>query len=645
MVKVSVVVPVFNGGQYLDDCAPSLLGQSLGPDAYEVIYVDDGSTDDSLTRLEKLAAEHPHVRIETIANSGWPGRPRNVGVELARGEYVHFVDHDDLLGPQALERMYELAARNRSDVVLGKVTSTMVRPKSVFKRTVESCTADNFQLMETLTPHKMFRREFLLEHGIRFPEGPWILEDMPFVIASYLKAERISVLGDYPCYYWLKREDGGNNTESMFTDRHDFFGNLRHAVRTVKEGTEPGDRQNGMLHRLYRAEVLQRVSEGEVLNLEPQERQRRFEAARSIAVEEFPPAVRDGFAAVTRLRATLLEEGRLDSLIALADRIRQVKAHTEVDAVRWQDGELRADVRLSLLRPDGEPLVLVEQDGRLLLDPELLKDIPGVGDWEVEDPYAHAYGEFIVKDRDRQDWWFPDGELDIRLEQLGEGRSRLVAAGTLRVDPLALKGGRPLESGPHDVWAFFQLLGIGRQPRIGGTAAAPGQGAACGPALVGSPARIAIPYWTKGGQLALDMDERLRRLGTEVAARTGDAVGPRPGDGRAALALPVAPAGAEGRLVLEVRVGKGASAQTLPAVVTAGTECVLSFADRVPLPDGTHPVTLVTATAPKAKTPPFAVAVLRRGRVVRLQGLEAPAPVPSFADRARRKVRRVLGRR
>ena len=62
-LKVSVVVPVFNGGDYLERCAPSLLEQSIGPDAYEVIYVNDGSTDDSEERLARLTAQYPHAAI------------------------------------------------------------------------------------------------------------------------------------------------------------------------------------------------------------------------------------------------------------------------------------------------------------------------------------------------------------------------------------------------------------------------------------------------------------------------------------------------------------------------------------------------------------------------------------------------------
>jgi glycosyltransferase involved in cell wall biosynthesis len=240
MLKVSVVVPAYNTGRYVDECAPSLLNQSLGPDEYEVIYVDDGSTDDTLARLEKVAAGNPNVQVHSQPNSGWPGKPRNVGMRHARGEYIQFVDHDDMLGPEALERLYEHALCNRADVVVGKMTSTMVRPSRLFRRTVDTCTIDNDELMQSLSPHKMFRRAFLEKHGLRFPEGPWVLEDMLFLTAAYLAAERISILADYPCYYWRKRNDGGNYTWSRFTDRHDFFGNLRTVVRQIKAATGPG---------------------------------------------------------------------------------------------------------------------------------------------------------------------------------------------------------------------------------------------------------------------------------------------------------------------------------------------------------------------------------------------------------------------
>src|SRR5215213_10627393 len=119
MAKVSVIVPVYNPAADIDDCIASLLDQSLPASDYEAIFVDDGSTDATPARLDELAAEHANVRVEHIPNSGWPGRPRNVGIELARGDFVYFVDHDDWLGREALERLYATATVDEADIVIG----------------------------------------------------------------------------------------------------------------------------------------------------------------------------------------------------------------------------------------------------------------------------------------------------------------------------------------------------------------------------------------------------------------------------------------------------------------------------------------------------------------------------------------------
>ncbi|MFF3987630.1 glycosyltransferase family 2 protein [Streptomyces sp. NPDC001797] len=626
-IKVSVIVPVYNTGKYVDECAPSLVGQSLPADEYEVIYVDDGSTDDTLSRLERIAAENSNVQVHTRPNSGWPGAPRNLGLRHAKGEYVQFVDHDDKLGPEALERLYEHAKRNDADVVLGKMSSTMVRPRRVFRHTVDACTIENDELMQSMSPHKMFRRAFVEEHGLRFPEGPWIMEDLLFVSAAYLKAERISILADYPCYYWLKRDDGGNNTQHRFNPRHGFWPNLRTIVRQIKDGTTPSDDvdalQNRLLHRYYHVEVLSRAREPEILREDPAEQRPRFDAAREVALQEFPAAVREGLPAVSGVRAELLERGDFDGAVAFAERVRGVQARGELGQPRWEDGRLVADVGLSLVRGDGEPLVLVQRDGKHWLDPELLGGVPGTEDgWEVRDPFRLAYAELVVKDRDREDWWYPEGDLDVRLEPLGEGRSRLVASGRLTLDPERLAGGRPLERGPHEVWAFVHLLGIDRMVRM--TGAGPENTPAAAPALTGG--RLALPYWTAGrAQLTLDVGPRLRKLGPDTA----EAAAANSAHGRHSLPLPY--------------VAAAASTTAAPVKVTVSTLTVnaelapdagvvhLRLPARLQLPSGRHPVTLPKAPAP------VAYAVVRNGALLRLEG---PAYRPGTARRLVDLVRR-----
>ncbi|MEU3519262.1 glycosyltransferase family 2 protein [Streptomyces sp. NPDC006654] len=630
-VKVSVIVPTYNTGKYVDECAPSLLGQSLPADEYEVIYVDDGSTDDTPARLERIAGEHPNVQVHTRPNSGWPGAPRNLGMRHAKGEYIQFVDHDDTLGPEALERLYEHAKRNDADVVLGKMSSTMVRPRRLFRHTIDACTIENDELMQSMSPHKMFRRAFVEEHGLRFPEGPWILEDLLFVSAAYLKAERISVLADYPCYYWMKRDDGGNNTQHRFNPRHGFWANARTIVRQIKDGTPPSDDldalQNRLLHRLYHVEVLSRTREPEILREDPAEQRPRFEAARELAVTEFPAAVREGLPAVSRLRADLLERGDFDGAVALAERVRQVTARCEVGAPAWEDGRLVADVTVGLLRGDGEPLVLVERDGKRWLDPKLLAGVPGTEDgWEVPDPFRLAYAELVVKDRDREDWWYPEGELEVGLRPLGDGRGQLVAAGRLRLDPERLAGGRPLQRGVHDVWVYAQLLGIDRMVRVtgGGTPGTP----AAGPAVTGG--RLALPYWTGSGQLALDIDQRQRKVGADTAQAA--AANPARGEG-ASLALPyvAAATGAPAR----VKVGVGTVTVQAELVPEAGA-ARLRLPARLQLPTGRHPVTFPKASAP------IAYAVVRGGAVRRLEGpAYRPRPTRRLMDAATDGLRRV----
>src|SRR5438309_11962954 len=108
-MKVSVVVPVYNSGRGVAPLIDSLADQTLAPELWEAIFVDDGSSDGSPEDIEELIAGRPNMRLIRERRSGWPGRPRNVGVDASRGEYVFFSDDDDTFGREALERMVAFA--------------------------------------------------------------------------------------------------------------------------------------------------------------------------------------------------------------------------------------------------------------------------------------------------------------------------------------------------------------------------------------------------------------------------------------------------------------------------------------------------------------------------------------------------------
>ena len=137
---VSVVIPTWNAGPYLDAAIESLVSQTLPAEQFEIIVVDDGSTDDTPAHIDAMAARHPNLTAIHSAHSGWPGRPRNIGIEHASGEYIHFMDQDDRMSPDALRRLVEMAKRNESDIVLGKVASDFRGVAlAIYRRNFDNC--------------------------------------------------------------------------------------------------------------------------------------------------------------------------------------------------------------------------------------------------------------------------------------------------------------------------------------------------------------------------------------------------------------------------------------------------------------------------------------------------------------------------
>ncbi len=374
VIKVSVIVPVYNPGSRIDACIASLLGQSLPADEYELVFVDDGSTDETPARLDELARTHPNVRVEHTPNSGWPGRPRNIGLDLARGEFVYFVDNDDWLGRQALERLHGAAERHESDIVIGKVVGHgRLVPRALFIRNRRETPLDWQPLLGLLTPHKLFRKSLLDEHGIRFPEGRRRLEDHLFVVHSYFHARRISVVASYPCYHWM-RSPGDVNAAWRQFDPADYFDNVREVLDLVDRHTEPGPVRSGMYAQWYRGKMLGRVGGPPFLRREPEYRRRLYEEIRRLALERYGPEIEGDLQFNLRVRSRLLRAGRYEALEALARFESQLRADVKVRRVSGEAGELSIELEASL-GSDAEALAVARRGARYhWLPPQALRD-------------------------------------------------------------------------------------------------------------------------------------------------------------------------------------------------------------------------------------------------------------------------------
>ncbi|MFI8192559.1 glycosyltransferase family 2 protein [Streptomyces sp. NPDC085946] len=631
-VKVSVIVPVYNPGSYIEDCIASLRRQSLPPDEYEVIYVDDGSTDATPARLDALAAEDPRVRVIHQENSGWSGKPRNVGIEASRGEFVMFVDNDDYLGDEALERMYDYAVAHGADVVVGKMAGkNRGVPVELFRRNHPRATVENAPLIDSLTPHKMFRRAFLDRIGLRFPEGRRRLEDHVFVTEAFLRADNVSVLSDYVCYYHVRRDDASNAGFQRF-DPAGYFGNLREALDVVERYTEPGPVRDRLFRRWLRVEMVERLRGRRLLALPDDYRRELFTEIHKVVVERFGPGVAAGLQPTQQVVAALAAADRYDAVVAFAEWEAGVAPRAVPGAVEWQDdGTLRIAFTAEYASA-GEPMTFPAGAAGTPLR-EAPRDVAEAVAWvgaETAARFGQATADLLLRRRSDAAQYFQPVEFTRETVPVGDDgeRVRLVLRATAAVDPAALPAG-----GVWDAVVRVKLGGWTKECRLGPAPRADRPAPPAG--VVGG--RAFLPYWTvPHGNLSLDAGVGGKRLGLGRADRAAAAVR---GD-RLSAVLPLhVPA----ETPVRVRLTAADRTVHVPGTLSPaprGTGALLVAALPSARARGTWRPAL--SLAPEAADPrytalPFALRGVGGGiRVV-------PVPGPGVLRRLARTARRVLG--
>lgn len=263
MAKVSVIIPVYNAEKYLNQCISSIANQTMKD--IEIIAINDGSTDNSLNVLDELSQRYKgKLKIYTKENGG-AGSARNIGIENANGEFIKFVDADDYLKVDILEKMYNIAkeydvslVRGNHQTILGPIKMEDKCSWSDIKGSQIIDLRKNKDYIVTETPgigNKLISRALIGD--LRFPETKW--EDLaviPVVIAS---SEKLFHL-DEPVY---------NYRVNMNTTIKDFIDKIPNILDIIKcvENIETQMKERGLseeyksqieslyvLHTLFRVE-------------------------------------------------------------------------------------------------------------------------------------------------------------------------------------------------------------------------------------------------------------------------------------------------------------------------------------------------------------------------------------------------------
>lgn len=213
MVKVSVVVPVYNVEKYLSKCLETLVNQTLKD--IEIIVVNDGTKDNSQAIIDDFAAKYSNVK-SLIKPNGGLSDARNYGIPYATGEYIGFIDSDDYIDLDMYENLYNKAKEADYDIV--ECNLHHVFPDGSMDTEIGKHIQNKKQMLmmgRSVVWNKIYKREWLVNTGVLFPKG-YIYEDVEFFcklvphIKNYAYIEPASV-------YYVQRGDSINNFQTLKT--------------------------------------------------------------------------------------------------------------------------------------------------------------------------------------------------------------------------------------------------------------------------------------------------------------------------------------------------------------------------------------------------------------------------------------------
>lgn len=246
-VDFSFIIPVYNTSAYLQDCVESVLNQDFDKTRYEIILIDDGSTDDSPSICDRLAAGNSCVKAFHQCNQGL-SIARNIGIEKAIGKYIIFLDSDDRILPNCCSTLYEIVKNQDIDVI---VTNLSVRKSDHEEKLCHDSGLNNrivsgreylchelkHNSLHMAAAFQVYRRLFLNMQNLRF--HPYILhEDEEFSPRALLCAESVYV-SDLCYYQYYIRENSITNQRDLYKNAKDLFATLMKLEAVYDKEAEP----------------------------------------------------------------------------------------------------------------------------------------------------------------------------------------------------------------------------------------------------------------------------------------------------------------------------------------------------------------------------------------------------------------------
>ena len=266
MYKISVIIPVYNVENYLRECLDSITSQTVKD--IEIICIDDGSTDNSPEILKEYQKKDSRIKIITKENGG-QATARNLGIKEAQGEYIAFIDSDDFIESEMLEKLYTKAKDDNLDIAMCKIATYNNQTGEIkdnvwyymlgifrdFEKEIfNHKDTKEFTCNIAVTPYnKIYKTSLIKDNNILFPEG-LIFEDEKFFYDTYLRAKRVSVIPEFLYYYRVNRKGSTVDIEKE-NDYTDIIEISKQIRQTFKETNNYEDYKYLLNNRLIHLQL------------------------------------------------------------------------------------------------------------------------------------------------------------------------------------------------------------------------------------------------------------------------------------------------------------------------------------------------------------------------------------------------------
>lgn len=349
--EISVIIPFLNVERYLDECIQSVLNQKEV--SLEIIMVDDGSTDGSVSIVKKYMKEHSEIRLMHSNHRG-PGGARNLGVKHAKGEFIAFVDADDILVKGIYSRMYKACRSNNAELCICNVARFNSNAKwgsdlheKAFKdyRPITHITETTALVYDTCSVNKLINKKFFNKNRFRFPEDV-VYEDISFNMDVHYKCNKVIMIAETG-YLWRVREDNDNlsATQKYYSQKNilDRFKSSEWLINNYCHSDIPIQIREAVQYKLLETDL--RIILNSVQHVDKEETRRIFEQVNTFIREKIDSTIIEKMSIIDIQRYDYARKG---DIIGYNKLMEYQKRHYKNAPVKEKDKQLLVELPRSI---------------------------------------------------------------------------------------------------------------------------------------------------------------------------------------------------------------------------------------------------------------------------------------------------------